>query len=102
MKENFYHGYILGLLSAVSKAVVSNRESGDGYADVLIKAPERRVGVILEMKYAEDENLEKHCDEALKQIREKNYEKSLIDDGMVTIIRYGVACYKKRCMIKCE
>ena len=102
MKENFYHGYLLGLLSAVSKAVVSNRESGEGYADILIKAPEKRVGVVLEIKYAEDENLDKYCDEALTQIRDKNYEQSLIDDGMDTIIRYGVACYKKRCRIKCD
>lgn len=102
MKENFYHGYLLGLLSAVSKAVVSNRESGEGYADIIIKAPEKRVGVILEIKYAENENLDQYCDEALEQVRDKNYEQSLIDDGMDTIICYGVACYKKRCKVKCE
>ena len=68
-------------LSAVSKAVISNRETGDGYADILIKAPERRIGVVLEIKYAESENLEKYCYEALDQIKDKNYEQSLIDGG---------------------
>lgn len=100
MKENFYHGYLMGLLSAVTGAVVSNRESGDGYADIIMKSPKERIGVVLEIKYAENEDLEKYCDEALKQIGDKNYEQALIDDGMNTIIKYGVACYKKRCKIK--
>ncbi|WP_027203349.1 AAA family ATPase [Butyrivibrio fibrisolvens] len=100
MKENFYHGYLLGILSAVSGAVVSNRESGEGYADIIIKSTEKRVGVILEIKYAENENLDMYCDEALRQIEEKNYSQSLIDDGMDTLIKYGVACYKKRCKVK--
>ena len=100
MKENFYHGYLLGILSAVSGAVVSNKESGEGYADIIIKSTEKRVGVILEIKYAENEKLEQYCEEALKQIEEKNYAQSLIDDGMDTIIKYGVACYKKRCRVK--
>ncbi|WP_022756634.1 AAA family ATPase [Butyrivibrio fibrisolvens] len=100
MKENFYHGYLLGILSAVSGAVVSNRESGEGYADIIIKSTEKRVGVILEIKYAENENLDMYCNEALKQIEEKNYSRSLIDDGMDTLIKYGVACYKKRCKVK--
>ncbi len=100
MKENFYHGYLLGILSAVSGAVVSNRESGDGYADIIIKSAETRTGVVLEIKYAENENLDAYCDEALHQISEKNYEQSLIDDGMDVIRKYGVACYKKRCKVK--
>lgn len=100
MKENFYHGYLLGILSAVSGAVVSNRESGEGYADIIIKSTEKRVGVILEIKYAENENLDMYCNEALRQIEEKNYSRSLIDDGMDTLIKYGVACYKKRCKVK--
>ncbi len=99
MKENFYHGYLLGILSAVSGAVVSNRESGEGFADIIIKSAEKRVGVILEIKYAENEKLDQYCSEALKQIEEKNYAQSLIDDGMDTIIKYGVACYKKRCKV---
>ncbi|WP_044916924.1 AAA family ATPase [Butyrivibrio sp. WCE2006] len=100
MKENFYHGYLLGLLSAVTRAVVSNRESGDGFADILIKAPEKRVGVIIELKYAENEKLDQFCDEALRQIENRDYEQALYDAGMDTIISYGIACYKKRCRIK--
>ncbi len=100
MKENFYHGYLLGLLSAVTRAVVSNRESGDGFADILIKAPEKRVGVIIELKYAENEKLDQFCDEALRQIENRDYEQTLYDAGMDTIISYGIACYKKRCRIK--
>lgn len=76
------------------------RISGDGYADIIMKSPKERIGVVLEIKYAENEDLEKYCDETLKQIGDKNYEQALIDDGMNTIIKYGVACYKKRCKIK--
>ncbi len=100
MKENFYHGYLLGILSAVSGAVVSNRESGEGYADIIIKSVEKRIGVILEMKYAENEKLDAYCDEALEQINEKKYEQALVDEGMNTIRKYGIACYKKRCKVK--
>ena len=100
MKENFYHGYLLGILSAVSGAVVSNRESGEGYADIIIKSIEKRIGVILEMKYAENEKLDAYCDEALEQINEKKYEQALVDEGMNTIRKYGIACYKKRCKVK--
>ncbi len=100
MKENFYHGYLLGILSAVSNAVVSNRESGEGFADIIIKSTEKRVGVVLEIKYAEDERLEAYCDDALKQINDKDYVRSLIDDGMDIIRKYGIACYKKRCKVK--
>ena len=100
MKENFYHGYLLGILSAVSGAVVSNRESGEGFADIIVKSVEKRTGVVLEIKYAENENLGAYCDEALRQIEEKKYKQSLIDDGMDIIREYGVACYKKRCNVK--
>lgn len=99
MKENFYHGYLLGILSAVSGAVVSNRESGEGFADILIKSTERRIGAVLEIKYAENENLDAYCEEALEQINKKSYEIALIDDGMDTIRKYGIACYKKRCRV---
>lgn len=102
MKENFYHGYLLGILSAVSEAVVSNRESGEGYADILIKSVEKRVGVVLEVKYAETENMDLYCNDALRQIEEKNYIQSLVDEGMDTVIKCAVACYKKRCKVKCE
>ena len=102
MKENFYHGYLLGLLNAVSNSAVSNRESGNGFADIISKSPIKRIGVILEIKYAENEKLDEHCNEAIKRIRDRHYEQTLIDDGMDVIILFGVACYKKRCKMKCE
>lgn len=99
-KENFYHGILLGLfLHKEDWNVFSNAESGDGYSDILIEIDEKSVGIIIEVKYAEKGELEDACVRALRQIREKNYEERLIDDGMETILKYGIACYKKRCRI---
>ena len=68
-KENFYHGVLLGLLSHMENwAVWSNIESGEGYCDILLEVPENRVGVVIEMKYAQEDRMEAACTEALKQI----------------------------------
>lgn len=100
MKENFYHGILLGLLGFKdSWSVFSNRESGDGYSDILIEIEDDEIGIVIEVKYAEDGNLEAECMEALAQIERKQYEEQLIDEGMETIRKYGIACYKKRCKV---
>ena len=99
-KENFYHGVLLGLLGYRENWLVkSNAESGIGYSDILIEIPENRIGIVIEMKYAENGDLDKACTEALKQIEEKKYVARLKDDGMRTMIKYGIACYKKDCKV---
>ena len=100
MKENFYHGMLLGLLqNQDSWLVKSNAETGEGYSDISIQTPER-VGIVIELKYADDGNLEKACGEALKPIEEKKYSEGLKRRSMKKIIRYGIAFYEKECMIK--
>ena len=101
-KENFYHGMLLGLLQYEDEWLIkSNAESGEGYSDILIETRER-VGVVIEVKYAQDGDLEKGCREALEQIEAKDYTARLEEDGMKQIIRYGIAFYKKRCKVVCE
>ena len=100
-KENFYHGILLGLLSRMDDWIVkSNVESGDGYSDILIRIPADEIGIVIEVKYGEDEKTEQGCKEALKQIEDRNYQQYLLDKGMTTILKYGVACYKKKCRIQ--
>lgn len=100
-KENFYHGILLGLLRFKENWIIkSNAESGIGYSDILIKIPENRIGIVIELKYADDRNLDAACDKALAQIEDQQYAASLEEDGMKTIIKYGIACYKKECKVK--
>ena len=100
MKENFYHGILLGILGFQQNWSVSlNKESGDGYSDILIEAPENRTGIVIELKYAEDGNMDAACKQALKQIEDKDYIAKLKQDGMRNFIKYGVACYKKDCKV---
>lgn len=102
-KENFYHGILLGLLGFKSDwAVMSNRESGEGYSDILIEIGDEEIGIVIEVKYPDNANLEEGCRKALDQIETKNYEEQLRDEGMKTILKYGIACYKKRCRVACE
>ena len=99
-KENFYHGILLGLLGYKENWYIkSNAESGEGYSDILIEIPETRTGIVIEMKYAENGHFNTACKAALKQIQEKKYETRLKEDGMKTIIAYGIACYKKSCCV---
>lgn len=100
MKENFYHGVLLGILGIKENWIVrSNRESGEGYSDILIETDDTAMGIVIEIKYAEDGNLQKAAEKALKQIESKQYEEALYDEGIEQILRYGIACYKKRCKI---
>ena len=100
MKENFYHGILLGILGfKASWNVFSNRETGDGYSDLLITIPDEAIGIVIEMKYADDGNLDAACKKALEQIEGNHYEEELYDEGMDEILKYGIACYKKRCRV---
>ena len=100
MKENFYHGILLGILGfKASWNVFSNRETGDGYSDLLITIPDEAIGIVIEMKYADDGNLDVACKKALEQIEGNHYEEELYDEGMDDILKYGIACYKKRCRV---
>ncbi|EOS18141.1 hypothetical protein C804_06562 [Lachnospiraceae bacterium A4] len=100
MKENFYHGILLGLFGNMHTWTVrSNAESGEGYSDISVEIKNEKIGIVIELKYAENASFDAACQEAMKQIRERNYEEKLIDDGMKTIYRYGIACYKKRCKV---
>ena len=100
LKENFYHGILLGILGFQDHwAVFSNRESGDGYSDILVEIEDEELGIIIEVKYAQNGDLEAGCADALRQIEQKSYEEVLQDDGMGKIWKYGIACYKKRCKV---
>ena len=99
MKENFYHGMLLGLLqNQDSWLVKSNAETGEGYSDISIQTPDR-VGIVIELKYADDGNLEKACSEAIEQMEEKKYAEGLKRRSMKKIIRYGIAFWEKECMV---
>lgn len=98
MKENFYHGILHGILGNIDGwDVRSNAESGEGYSDINVEIPDKKIGIVIEIKYAENASFDDACQEALKQIEDNNYAETLIDDGMETIYKYGIACYKKRC-----
>ena len=102
MKENFYHGLLLGLLRSQGNWLIrSNAEAGEGYSDISVCTRER-TGIIIELKYAHDGNLEAACAEALKQIRERQYAEGLKRQGMKDIIRYGIAFCEKECMVEME
>ena len=99
MKENFYHGLLLGLLqNQDSWLVKSNAETGEGYSDISITTPDR-VGIVIELKYADDGNLEKACREAIRQIEEKKYAEGLKRWRTKKILKYGIAFWEKECMV---
>lgn len=99
-KENFYHGILLGLLGyKASWLIKSNTESGTGYSDILVEVPNNRTGIVIELKYAENGDMDAACDEALNQIEEKSYVDKLKQDGMRNFIKYGIACFKKDCKV---
>lgn len=99
-KENFYHGILLGLLSHMEDwSISSNAESGDGYSDILIEIAEQGIGIVIEVKYGENGMLDAACEEALEQIENNHYEQLLHEHDMNTIIKYGIACFQKRCKV---
>ena len=99
MKENFYHGMVLGLLRSQGNWLVkSNAETGEGYSDISIQTPER-VGIVIELKYADNGNLEAACAEALKQIEDRKYAEGLKRRGAKKVIKYGMSFCEKECMV---
>ena len=102
MKENFYHGMLLGLLRSQGNWLIqSNAETGEGYSDISVSTPER-MGIVIELKYANDGDLEAACAEAVKQIEEKKYAVGLQRRGMKKVICYGIAFWEKECMVVME
>ena len=103
-KENFYHGILLGILkSNPAWAVKSNRESGDGFADIIVKPKNPDTGIIIELKYARSIlDLDNACERALEQIKERRYEEDLREEDRNDILAYGIAFYKKRCRVAVE
>lgn len=100
MKENFYHEILLGLFAGMDGwKVRSNVESGEGYKDISVEVEEKEIGIIIELKYAENAAFDGKCGEALRQIEDRHYEEVLVDDGTTVIRKYGIACYKKRCKV---
>lgn len=102
-KENFYHGILLGILGFKETwGVRSNKEAGDGYSDIQIEVDDDETGIIIEVKYAHDSNLDVGCRKALEQIEQEGYAERLRKEGMRTILKYGIACYKKKCKVVLE
>lgn len=100
LKENFYHGILVGILGFQDTwHVSSNRESGEGYSDILVETDDGETGIVLELKYAQDGRLEEACREAFCQMGQKEYEAELLDEGVSRILKYAVAFYKKRCRV---
>ena len=96
----FYHGVLLGILGVKTRwGVSSNRKMGDGCAAILAEPDTGDMGIIIEVKYAHDGDLDGACKKALKQIGYTKYEDDLKDDGVEDILKYGIACYKKRCRV---
>ena len=102
MKENFYHGLLLGLLRGSNPdwLIRSNRESGDGFSDILIKPENPDLGIVIEVKYAKEfKGLDAACDAAMAQIKQKRYDETLLDEGRCDILAYGIAFCRKRCRV---
>ena len=102
MKENFYHGLLLGLLRGSNPGwlIKSNRESGDGFSDILIKPEDPDAGIVIEVKYAKEmKDLDEACEAAMAQIKNKRYDEALRDEGRCDILAYGIAFCRKRCRV---
>ena len=101
-KESFYHGLLLGLFSNFENyRLVSNRESGDGRFDIVIKDYQYNTAIILELKVENSKKeLSKECDTAINQIDTKHYDTDLIEEGYTNILKYGIAFFNKLCMVK--
>ena len=100
-KENFYHGILLGILGFKENwLVTSNRESGDGFADIRLKPKNPDAGIIVELKYVRSlHDLDQACERALEQIEDRRYDTELREDGRNDILAYGIAFCRKRCKV---
>ena len=103
-KESFYHGLLLGLLRSEPEWLIrSNRESGDGFSDITVLPEDPDAGIVIEVKYSSSVNgLEKACESAMSQIKERRYDEVLREDGRDDILAYGIAFCRKRCVVVCE
>lgn len=102
-KENFYHGILMGVLSfRTGWTTQSNMESGNGYSDIVIWSADSDIGIVLELKYAEDGLTDRVCKKALEQIEKNNYADVLRRKGCCEILKYGIAFYKKSCRVMLE
>lgn len=102
-KENFYHGMLIGLLGFKEGwTVMSNREAGDGFSDIQILIDDAETGIVIEVKYAQNGDLEAECQKALTQMRALHYEDGMRNAGMQKIFKYGIACWKKTCKVVVE
>ena len=100
LRENFYHGILLAILSVKAGwNVQSNQESGDGYSDIIVRSDTDGTAMIFELKYADDRNMDAVCKKALKQIEDKQYAERLYDEGYERILNYGIAFYIKKCRV---
>lgn len=103
MKENFYHGVLLGILKYRRDWIVrSNHESGEGYNDIMIMYNAKKIGIVIEVKYADNDELETECTKALDQIEKLHYTEALKEFDPVKIYKYAIACYKKHCKVVME
>ena len=103
LKENFYHGILLGILSFKDSWLVrSNRESGNGFSDIMIQMDDSDVGIVIEVKYVENGDMEKECQKAIQQIDDTKYTEFLHEEGIYKILKYGIACRKKDCRVLME
>ena len=101
MVGNFYYGLLLRILSVKDEwGIYSTRETRDGYSDIVVETENSATGIILEIKYAHDENLEESCKSGLEQIVNTHYEEELKNEGVDRILKYGIACFKKRCKVQ--
>ena len=102
-KENFYHGMLIGLLGFKEGwTVMSNREAGDGFSDIQILIDDAETGIVIEVKYAQNGDLEAECQKALTQMRALHYEDGMRNAGMQMVFKYGIACWKKTCKVVVE
>ena len=102
-KENFYHGMLIGLLGFKEGwTVMSNREAGDGFSDIQILIDDAETGIVIEVKYAQNGDLEAECQKALTQMRALHYEEGMRNAGIRKILKYGIACWKKTCKVVVE
>lgn len=103
LKENFYHGLLLGILGfKAGWSVMSNRESGNGFSDIMIMIDDADIGIVIEVKYAESHDLEAVCKDALKQMIDKRYTEYFEQQGIKKILKYGIACRVKECKVMLE
>ena len=103
LKENFYHGLLPGILGfKAGWSVMSNRESGNGFSDIMIMIDDAEIGIVIEVKYAESHDLEAVCKDALKQMIDKRYTEYFEQQGIKKILKYGIACRVKECKVMLE